>query len=461
MRFLGLTISRSKEKSLAPVPQGGGLWRVISEPFTGAWQRNMELKTDTVLTNPTVFSCVTLIAGDIAKCHVRLVQLGADGIWTEQESPSYSPVLRKPNRYQTRAQFFEQWMISKLCWGNTYVLKERDNRNIVTALYVLDPRRVRVLVAGNGDVFYEVSRDDLSGQHAETVTVPASEIIHDRMNAIFHPLVGLPPIFAAGYPAAQGLKIINNSATFFANGARPSGLLVAPGEISDENARELKAYWETEFAGENTGKIAVLSDGLSYVPMAMSSVDSQLIEQLRWTAETVCGCFHVPAYMVGVGTAPLNNNVETQKQLYYAQCLQKHIEAIEALLDEGLGLYPATNGSQPLGTEFDLDDLLRMDMATLVKTYGDATQRGMTVNEFRKKLNLRPTEGGDVPYLQEQMWPISQLAERPMPAQAAPLALPSPDDVPAEEAPEVEPEDETRSLEAAIRMKFAGEVYAA
>ena len=32
----------------------------------------------------------------------------------------------------------EQWVLSKLLYGNTYVLEERDDRSVVKALYVLD-----------------------------------------------------------------------------------------------------------------------------------------------------------------------------------------------------------------------------------------------------------------------------------------------------------------------------------
>ena len=41
--------------------------------------------------------------------------------------------MTKPNRYQTRIQFFETWLISKLRTGNAYVLKERDQRNVVVS----------------------------------------------------------------------------------------------------------------------------------------------------------------------------------------------------------------------------------------------------------------------------------------------------------------------------------------
>jgi hypothetical protein len=73
--------------------------------------------------------------------------------------------------------------------------------------------------------------------------VPASEIIHDRFNCLFHPLVGLSPVFAAGLAATQGLKIQNHSASFFDKGAMPSGMLTAPGRITQDVADRLKADW--------------------------------------------------------------------------------------------------------------------------------------------------------------------------------------------------------------------------
>jgi len=37
----------------------------------------------------------------------------------------------------------------------------------------------------------------------KNVVVPAREIIHDVMCPLFHPLIGVSPIYAAGYPAMQ------------------------------------------------------------------------------------------------------------------------------------------------------------------------------------------------------------------------------------------------------------------
>src|SRR4029077_18642801 len=159
----------------------------------------------------------------------------------------------------------------KLVHGNTYVLKQRDQRGVVNALYVLDPQRVQPLDASDGSVWYQVSRDDLVGLTETPVpeAIPAREIIHDRMMAPFHPLCGVSPIFAAALPALRGLGIERTSELFFRNGSAPGGVLTAPGKISDETAARLKAYWETNFSGQNVGKVAVLGDSLKYEAMSV------------------------------------------------------------------------------------------------------------------------------------------------------------------------------------------------
>lgn len=442
MNIFGLQISR--RKNLAQVPGGNAGWTSIMEPFTGAWQRNVEWNAESVLAYSTVNSCITLISNDIAKLGLKLIKRDANGIWVETEKPGFSDVLAKPNRVQNRVQFYQHWVASKLAHGNVYVLKERDQRGRVVALHILDPARVRVMVSEIGDVFYELSRDDLSGLSQENVTVPASEIIHDRMNTLHHPLIGTSPIYACGLAATQGLRIQNNSAAFYGNGARPSGILSAPGEIKPETAQRLKDNWESNYSGANSGKVAVLGDGLAYQPMMMTAVDSQMIETLKWTAETVANCFHVPYYKVG-GPPPSYNNIQALNTQYYGDCLQVLIESIEICLDEGLEL-PDRHG-----TEFNLDDLMRMDTATMVTAEAEAVAAGIkSPDEARRRMNLKPVEGGDTPYLQQQNYSLAALAERDRqgPLVAQPVAAPEP------------PEDHTERAVAAISKTFAGAAHA-
>lgn len=403
MRIFGLTITRAKQKALSSVPSRGW-FPVIRESFAGAWQRNVTIEAGAVAIYPPVFACRTLIASDISKLRVKLVARDSNDIWNEVTNPAYSPVLRKPNTQQNRIQFFENWVLSKLGHGNTYALKERDGRKVVIGLRILDPTLCRPLVSDDGQVFYELNADNLLGIKTQVV-VPASEIIHDRFNCLFHPLVGLSPILACGLTAMQGVNIQRMSTKFFEGGAMPPGILTAAGAISPETAARLKEHWEANYTGDNARKIAVLGDGLDFKGMSVNSVDSQLIEQLKWTAEVVCSVFHVPPYKIGVGAMPSYNNIQSLNVEYYSQCLQSLIEAIELCLDEGL------NTGEQLGTEFDLDGLLRMDSVTQMDVL-EKSKGKLTPNEQRKRLNAPPVEGGDTVYMQEQDHSLAALAKR-------------------------------------------------
>lgn len=405
--IFSVIVKSAQQKSLMPVDSRGGWFPWVREPYSGAWQNNDEWTVQSVLENPTVYACVTLISTDIGKLPFLVMEEDSQGIWIERSNPKISPVLKKPNRFQNHIQFKSWWTMSKLIWGNTYVLKERDRSGVVIRLYILDPSRVQVLVTDEGTVYYQLNQDVLNGQVMTSVTVPASEIIHDRMNCLFHPLIGVSPLFAGGLAASQGLRIENDSSSFFANGANPGGVLTAPGSIGKETADRLKLHWESNYTGENAGKVAVLGDGLHYEPMRMKSTDAQLIEQLRKSDEAICSVFHVPAYMVGVGPVPSQSNIEALTQDYYSKCLQILIESMELCLDEGLEV------PDKQGIELDLDVLFRMDSITLIRTLAEGIKGQIyATNEARKRVNLPPVDGGDDVLAQQQNYSLAALAKR-------------------------------------------------
>jgi HK97 family phage portal protein len=437
VKLFGFEISRQKSPVPATGPPSGwdtgfgfpfwggatSWFPLIQEPFTGAWQRNQEIQANTLLSFPALYRCITMISQDISKMSVRLVeQRAGSSVWQEVDRNSpFWPVLLKPNRYQNRIQFFDEWLGCKLIHGNTYVLKERDARGVVTDLYCLNPWRTKVLVAPDGSIWYEIQPDELRGITGDFVRVPASEIIHDRYKPLYHPLCGISPISACALSGALGISIAMNSAKFFKNASRPGGVLTAPERITDETAQRLKLHWEQNYTGENSGRIAVLGDGLKFEVMKETAVDAQLIEQLKLSGENVCTAFGVPPYMIGIGPPPNFNNIEALTQQYYSQCLQNLIETIELLLDEGLGLVNVTGHTY--GTEFDLDELLRMDTATKSKTWGDLVKQGIAApNEARAAFDLMPVDGGDSVYMQQQNYSLEALAKRD---QGDPFAQPT------------------------------------
>lgn len=461
----------------SPQSYGGWFKNWLSERYPSAWQKNDEVPYEDVLMQPIQYACVNLICSDLAKLRPRVVKKNSNGVWSEFWDKVISPILLKPNHYQTWNQFLELYFNSKLFAGNTYVIIERDRLRNPIAFYILDPNRVTPLVSSTtGEVFYQLDLDPINRitrENAEVenglglmaipdqIIVPASEIIHDRWNCFYHPLCGVGPLKAASLPASQAIKIQQHSRRFFANSAMMGGILTAPGHIEDETAQRAKEYFEQNFMGANAGRIAVLGDGLKYEKMSMSSADSQLIEQMRYTTEQICAIYHIPQYMI-TGTGPTYSNIEIMNQQYYSQCLQILIESYEEVMDNALGFRSDRQKEPNAGVELDLSSLLRMDTTTRYNNWQKGiTSSFLTINEARAREDLDPVEGGDTIWMQQQNYSLEALMERdansPLvvsqtPEPTAPVEQPTED----EEEPEniEEEQDDTERFIFALQKEF-------
>ena len=82
---------------------------------------------------------------------------------------------------------------------------------------------------------------------------------------------------------AIGLAIatVEFGAKFFANGAAPSGVLEHPGTIKDPT--KVREAWQSQFGGSsNSGKVAVLEEGMKYTPISISPEQAQFLETRKF-----------------------------------------------------------------------------------------------------------------------------------------------------------------------------------
>lgn len=405
-------VETQQEKSYLVTPHHhGGVWREIHEPFAGAWQHNQEERRATLLTYPTLYACIYRISTDIGKLPFIVRRRTESGVMQLVNTSPLYKVLKDPNHYQTETQFREFWMLAKLIWGNTYVLLSRDGKGKVDGMYIMDSSRVLPMVTDAGEVYYQLYTDILNkfprDYPFKNLVVPGSEIIHDRCNPLFHPLLGVPPVAAAYLPALKNLKILQNAADFFGNNQQPGGLLTAPAGMSEEDAAAVRDYWESAFSGGNSGKIAVIGADMKFTTFAMKSIDSQMIEQTRYSDEQICQPFGIPPFKVGIGTIPAGLGVDGINQLYYNDALQTHIVHMEELLCWAL------KAREPERIELDLDPLIRMDEKKRAEVETRLVSGKIkTPDEGRAKFNLPPTGGGDTLWGQYQDYPLSMLQER-------------------------------------------------
>jgi HK97 family phage portal protein len=365
-----------------------------------------------LLSFSAVYSCVNIISSDVSKLPINVWRTLPKGGRTLASDHPIQAMLQYPNPYQTHIDFFAYFMVSLLLAGNAYALITRDGRGMVSRMDVLNPYFVRPLVAVTGDVFYQVSHSqsialvsDLSppGEDGRYV-IPQSEIIHHRVMCVDHPLVGVTPLYAAALAATVGLRAGQSAAEFFANMGRPSGLLTAPGKVSKELADRLRAEWDKNYGPGQTGKTAMLGDGLKWEAITISAVDSQLLELLKWGISDVARVYRVPGFLLGELDKVTYRNSETLMRTYYSGCLQYHLEALEARFAAAFGL------AKGVELEFDVDAILRTDLDVRFAAYREGITSGfLCINEARAKEGLASVEGGDEPMMQIQYAPLSTL----------------------------------------------------
>ena len=82
------------------------------------------------------------------------------------------------------------------------------------------------------------------------------------------------PAFALTLQSRDAQRVL------FANLSAPRGVLITPGKIDPQVAKQLQTEWQEAHSGRGLGKTAVLSNGLTYVDIGFKAVDAQLLETI-------------------------------------------------------------------------------------------------------------------------------------------------------------------------------------
>jgi HK97 family phage portal protein len=407
----------------------------------GTWQRNLNSNYlgQELIAFSAVYACINNIAADVSKLPAMVYAVDTrTGAKTPQREDYYVQLMNAPNGYQTHSDFMYAFVQSYLFQGNTYAYCKRNRRDEITSMHVLNPYRTTPLIADDGAIYYRCTEDFLAGL-APGQVVPARDMIHHRLPLLpGYSLIGVTPIFAAAASSAVGLKILQNSQQFFAQNARPSGMLVSDVKIADPEAARLKQEWDAAYSGAGIGKTALLSGGLKWEPLTITAQDAQLIEQLRWSVEDVGRVFRVPSFMLGDTSKVSYRNTEQLVRAYLTNCLDYHIKAIEERFQAAFEF--------DSGYEFklDLSAMLRTEIDVRYQAYQQALNSGwQSINEVRAQEGLEPIDGGEVPRVQMQYVPIDREVvpqAPPIPQPGAGPAEPGEGDKPADPAEPV-PED--------------------
>ena len=355
-----------------------------------------------------VYSCVRILAEAVAGLPLHLYRYTDNGGKEKAlDHPLYLLLHDEPNPEMSSFVFRETLMTHLLLWGNAYAQVIRNGKNEVVALYPLMPNKMSVDRDENGRLYYTYYRgqDEAIRNKEFAVTLQPSDVLHIP-GLGFDGLVGYSPIAMAKNAIGLAIATEEYGAKFFANGAAPGGVLEHPGTIKDPT--KVREAWMSQFGGSaNSGKVAVLKEGMKYTPISISPEQAQFLETRKFQINEIARIFRVPPHMVGDLEKSSFSNIEQQSLEFVKYTLDPWVIRWEQSIQRSL---LNSEEKKKYFAKFNVEGLLRGDYQSRMNGYAIGRQNGwMSANDIRELENLDriPAEdGGDLYLINGNMLPL-------------------------------------------------------
>ena len=344
-----------------------------------------------------VYACVRILAESIAGLPLHVYAYRGAGRERVPGHPLFSILHDAPNPEMTSFVFRETLMVHLLLWGNAYAQILRDRAGRVAGLYPLLPNRMSVNRDEDGRLYYTYQRvtdENPNFKRGGEVVLPAEDVLHIP-GLGFDGLIGYSPIAMARNAVGMTLACEEYGASFFANGARPGGVLQHPGVLKDP--AKLRESWQAVYGGAaNTGKVAVLEEGMTYQQIGIPPEEAQFLETRKFQVDEIARLYRIPPHMVGDLDKSSFSNIEQQSLEFVKYTLNPWVVRWEQALQKSL-LLPEERKRYFI--RFNVDGLLRGDYQSRMQGYAVGRQNGwLSANDIREMEDMNPIpaeEGGD------------------------------------------------------------------
>lgn len=370
-----------------------GMASVNDERLWSTWAgppsvTGMVVTPETALKVSTVWACVGLLADCVAMLPTIVYQRLADESRQRATNhPLYDLLHNQPNIHQTAFEFKNMMQGHLLLRGNAYAQIVPGARGPADQLIPLHPDRVTPETLPDGGLRYKIRQLDGTSR-----TFNDEDILHLK-GLSMDGKTGLSIVAYARESLGLALAGEMSGARTFSNGSRPSGVLKMAGKLSKEGGKKLKDSWQDAQAGVgNTGKVAVLEEGLEWQAIGLNNRDTQWLESREFQAEDICRWFRVPPHMVALTSKATSwgSGIEQMGIGFVTYTLMPWLVRWQQAISRDLII-----ATQNYFVEFLVDALLRSDLKSRYDAYGIARNCGwMNVDEIRQRENMNPLPNG-------------------------------------------------------------------
>ncbi|MFS1865159.1 phage portal protein [Vibrio breoganii] len=356
--------------------------------------------------NGVVDACIRMHSQIIGQMPIQHYKKVADGSWELQENSKVVKLLNKPNGYETKSVFMESLVNSLLYTGNTYAYAER-NGGQYSSLHLMHPygSRAQFVKDESGThLVYTVNHGSNMPITTENVVMPRNMLHVKIFPESYDRLRGRTPIEKHGAAVATNDAINESQRFFFRNRQRPSGVMSTDIPLNREQISQLRAAFKEQAGEMEQGGIPVLGGGLKFQPISVSTQDAQLLTALRMSKQDIANAFGMPLGLIDQ-VQSTDGNLEALINHWMTTGLAYLMEVIAETISDFFDM-----DSSKEKIVLDEKSIKRTLFRERLEALGTAVQRAVySPNEARAIEGLPPVEGGDKPYLQQQMIAVGSI----------------------------------------------------
>lgn len=352
----------------------------------------------TAMQTTAVYACVRILSETLAALPLQLYRYTPGGKERVYDHPLYHILHDEPNPEMTSFIFRETLMSHLLIWGNAYAQIIRDRLGRVQGLYPLRPDKMTVCRDESGQIYYlytKTSDENPAIKPYGQVPLRKDEVLHIP-GLGFDGLVGYSPIAMARNAVGMTMACEEYGASFFANGASPSGVLEHPGVLKDP--AKVRDSWNAVYQGSaNAHKVAVLEEGMKYQQIGIPPEEAQFLETRKFQLNEIARLYRIPPHMIGDLEKSSFNNIEQQSMEFVKYTLDPWVIRWEQAMQKALFL---PEEKKQFFLKFNVNGLMRGDYESRMTGYSIGRQNGwLSANDIREMEDMNPVpdeEGGNL-----------------------------------------------------------------
>lgn len=389
----------------------------------------------TALQASSILVCVDLIAGKISSIPIHVYQrsFSENGRAIHRIAYGhdyYELIHGEPNAEMSRQTFLKAFLAHCLLWGNGYAEIQRNAGNEAVALWPRNPAKTRPirlttsvhlnavpwrpfpvdLPAGTlcfetTDWINSADQSETDARSNPTRIIPAEDMLHIPGLSL-DGRIGQSPIYLARQTIGLALATEKFGAKYFANFAKPGGLLELPG-LAGKDREQARLTWMEAQGGENSHRIAAMPAGTKFTPISNNPEESQTVETRGYVRSEIAAIFHVPPRLVGDTNHQSKGTTEQEGQELLDYTLAPWLNAIKQEWKRKLFPHPGIGSrpKSPFYVDFETWEMIRGDAAAREKFYASGRQWAyLNTNDIRAFEKLNPIEE---PWAEEYWIPVN------------------------------------------------------